>query len=139
MKKISILFVTIVLFFTGCQETSDTSIMTLQEVLSALEEEQLSLREIDISSNNIFGMKLHGTLPSSYNIDGKTFLIYVFSSTEEREKGLEDFRKKTEDSNTVSYKVYEVKNMLFFYVFESDLSEEINNKIQNGISKLTVD
>ena len=46
--------------------------------------------------------------------------------------------KKTEAYDIVSYQVYEVKNVLIFYVYEQDVSKEIpfHNLIQNVITNL---
>jgi hypothetical protein len=95
----------------------------------------LSLKESKVNDNNIFGMKLNRVRPSFYELDGKMLLVYIYDSNNEVEKGLEDFRKKTTTANVVSYKVYEVINVLLFYVYEKDLNSEMDDKIQNIVSK----
>lgn len=90
-----------------------------------------------LRNNEIFGMKLNGVRPSLYELDGKKFLIYIYHSSKERKKGLEDFQKKTENSNTVSWKCFEVKNVLFFYVYVMDLDKDMDNKIKNIMSILS--
>lgn len=120
---------------TACQ-TKDSNAITLEEVLSSFEEQQLSVKERKVSGKNIFGMKLNGVRPSSYVLDEKKLFVYIYDSNNEREKGLEDFREKTSTANVVSYKVYEVINVLLFYVYEEDLNSKIDVKIQNKISKL---
>jgi hypothetical protein len=64
--------------------------------------------------------------------------VYIYDSTKEREKGLEDFRDKTATSNVESYNYYEVKNVLLFYVHELDLSleVEVHENIQKVVNEL---
>ena len=63
-------------------------------------------------------------------------MIYIFDSEENRKKGLKDFQKQTESMNTVSHGVYEVKNVLIFYVYEKDLDNSIEEGIQQKINNL---
>jgi hypothetical protein len=97
----------------------------LEEVLSSFKEHHLSLKESKVSDNNIFGMKLYGVRPTSYEMDGKLLLVFIYHSSKEPEKGLKDFHNKTATANVVSYNLYEVNNVLIFYVHERDLSMEV--------------
>jgi hypothetical protein len=125
------------LLLAACQ-TKDSNAITLEEVLTSFEEKQLSLKEIIVSGKNIFGMKLNGVRPSSYELNGKKLLVYIYDSNNEREIGLEDFREKTANADVVSYKVYEVINVLLFYVYEKDLNSEIDDKIQNMVREFNI-
>lgn len=83
-------------------------------------------------------MKLNGIRPSAYELDGKRILVYIYDSSDEREQGLEDWREKTASMNTVSYKVYEVNNVLLFYVYEEEnLNSKFDNRIQNIVNGLS--
>jgi hypothetical protein len=136
LHKVALVFLTMFFLLTACQ-TKDPNAITLDEVLPSFEEQQLSLKERKVSGKNIFGMKLNGVRPSSYDLDWKKLLVYIYDSSNEREKGLEDFREKTATANMVSYKVYEVNNVLLFYVYEEEyLNSEIDAKIQNIVSEL---
>lgn len=66
----------------------------------------------------------------------KPFLIYIYDSEENRKKGRKYFQKQTESMNTVSYDVYEVKNVLIFYVYEKELDNSIDKGIHQAISNL---
>lgn len=138
MKKLAFTFITLIFLLVTCQAYNPNAI-TLKKVLSSFEEQQLSLKDSKINMNdNIFGMKLNGVRPSSHTLEGKMLLIYIYRSKDEREEGLEDWREKTVSINTVSFKVYEVNNALLFYVYERDLNREIDNRIQNVVSGLSV-
>jgi hypothetical protein len=133
LKKLAFAFVSLFFLLTACQ-ANDPNEITLEELLSSFEEQQLSLKECKVSKDdNIFGTKLNGVKPSSYKLDEKMILVYNYNSNKKREKGLEDWREKTASMDTVSYKVYEVnKNILLFYVYvEENLNNEIDSKIQN--------
>lgn len=137
MKKTAFAFIALLFFLTACQ-ADDPNAITLDEVLSSFEEQQLSLKEIKVNKDdNIFGMKLSRVTPSFYELDEKEVLVYIYHSNNEREKGLEDWREKTASMDTVSYKVYEVNNVLLFYVYETEnLNSEIDSRIQNAVNGL---
>lgn len=126
----------LVFFLTACQ-VNDPNAITLEEVLTSFEEQQLSLKNSKVMRNHIFGMKLNGIRPSAYELDGKELLVYIYDSSDEREKGLEDWREKTASMDTVGYKVYEVNNVLLFYAYEDELNSEIDSKIQNMVNGLS--
>ncbi|WP_391117388.1 hypothetical protein [Psychrobacillus sp. L3] len=136
MNKVALIFLLMVFLLIGCQVT-DSNTITLEETLSSFEEQEMSLIDSKVNDKNIFVMKLNGVRPSVYELDGKMLSVYIYDSTKERENGLEDFRKKTELANLISYKVYEVKNVILFYVYEKNLNSEIDSKIQNVVSKLS--
>lgn len=136
MKKAAFTFILLVFFLTACQ-ANDPNAITLEEVLASFEEQHLSLEKSKVKKDHIFGMKLNGNRPSAYELDGKKLLVYIYNSSDEREKGLEDWREKTASMDTVSYKVYEVNNVLLFYVYVDDLNGEIDSKIQNAVNGLS--
>lgn len=137
MNKITIILVLIVLFLTACRKTDSDSV-SLEEVLSSINEQQLTLKEIEVSDNNIFGMKLNGVRPDIYDLNGKMLFIYIFNSTQGRKKGFKDFTKKTETFNLVSYNYYEFKNVLVFYVHSHDMSKDVpfDKEIQRAVDDL---
>jgi hypothetical protein len=70
-------------------------------------------------------------------LDEKKLLVYIYNSNDGPEKGLEDWREKTASMDTVSYKVYEVNNVLLFYVYEENLTSEIDSRIKNVVTGLS--
>ncbi|MCR2822221.1 hypothetical protein [Lederbergia panacisoli] len=137
MKKVVLIFVLIFLTLTACN-TTDSNMIALEEVLSAFEKHKLPLKEVKVSNDDIFGMKLNGIRPFSYELGGKLLLIFIYDSTKKREEGLNDFRNKTATLNIVSYNYYEAKNALLFYVHGLDLSKEVefDNKIHKIVGEL---
>lgn len=116
--------------------------ITLNEVVSSFEKQQLVIKENkELSKDTIFAMKLNGVKPSSYELDGKLLSVYIYDSAKERKKGLEDFRDKTATMDIVSYNVYEVTNVLIFYVYEHDMSMEVlfDDEVKEALSKLRLE
>ncbi|MCM3639098.1 hypothetical protein M3152_15450 [Sporosarcina luteola] len=70
MKKLAFIFILLVFLLTACQ-ANDPHGITLEEVLSSFEEQQLSLINSKVNKDHIFGMKLNRIRPSAYDIDGK--------------------------------------------------------------------
>lgn len=138
MNKLALILISIVFLMTACQKTT-LDVITLDEVISSFEEQQLLVKKSkEVSKNNIFGIKLNGVKPSSYELDGKMLSVYIYDSAEERQKGLEDFRNKTATMDTVSYNVYEVENVLIFYVYEHDINMkvEFDDEIKEALNEL---
>lgn len=134
MKKAAVFILSIVFLLTACQ-TKDPNAISLETVLAAFEKQSVPLKESK-TKDFIFDMELNGVSPSTFELDDKLMTIYIYPSSTERENGLKDFGKKPETMNTVSFEVYEVKNVLIFYVYERDLNSEIDEKIQNVINGL---
>lgn len=107
--------------------------ITLVEVETAITEQGLELEEADLPSENAFIQELNGVLPKAYFISGKTLSIYVFSSEDEREKGMDDFKYKTAALKLVVHKIYTNKNVLVFY---AEGNEETNSKLSMAINDL---
>ncbi|APH06521.1 hypothetical protein [Bacillus weihaiensis] len=138
MKKITLFLVLTVFLLTSCQ-SAHLDVITLDEVVSSFEDQQLDMEENEnLNNNRIFQMKLNGVYPSSYELEGKLLSVYIYHSVEEREKGLEDFHHKTATMNLVSYNVYKIDNIFIFYVYEHDRSKDVkvDDAIKAALSKV---
>ncbi|MER2007113.1 MAG: hypothetical protein ABS939_06635 [Psychrobacillus sp.] len=133
MRRVCIILI-FVLVLTACQVQAAN--ITLNDVIVSLENQHLDVEETSKSKDKIFNNKLNGIKPNNYTLQDKSLLIYIFDSEENRKKGLKDFQKQTESMNTVSHGVYEVKNVLIFYVYEKDLDNSIEEGIQQTINNL---
>ncbi|MED3551854.1 hypothetical protein [Cytobacillus praedii] len=138
MNKNTFFLISIVFLLTSCK-SANLQMITLDELVASFEKKQLVINENkEFSNNNIFRIKLNGVRPSPYELDGKLLSVYIYNTAEKREKGLEDFRNKTATMDTVSYNVYEVENVLIFYVYEHDMSMEVefDDAIKEALSEL---
>ncbi|MGN7400763.1 hypothetical protein ACTHO0_13000 [Cytobacillus praedii] len=138
MNKITFFLISIVFLLTSCK-SANLPMITLDELVASFEKQQLVIKENkEFSNNNIIRIKLNGVRPSPYELDGKLLSVYIYNSAKKREKGLEDFRNKTATMDTVSYNVYEVENVLIFYVYEHDMSMEVefDDAIKDALSEL---
>lgn len=133
MRRVFIILI-FVLVLTACQV--QTANITLDDVIVSLENQHITVEETRTSNDNIFNKKLNGIKPNYYTLQDKSLLIYIFDSEEDRKKGLKDFQKQTESMNIVSHGIYEVKNVLIFYVYEKDSDDSIEEGIQQTINNL---
>ncbi|MER2169587.1 MAG: hypothetical protein ABS938_03025 [Psychrobacillus psychrodurans] len=133
MRRVFIILI-FVLVLTACQV--QTANITLDDVIVSLENQHITVEETRTSNDNIFDKKLNGIKPNYYTLQDKSLLIYIFDSEEDRKKGLKDFQKQTESMNIVSHGIYEVKNVLIFYVYEKDSDDSIEEGIQQTINNL---
>ncbi len=121
LKKIFGLF--FLVFLVSCQTYSSAHI-TKEEVVRVLLDYQVELLDTNIPRGKPFGTKLNRVKPSEYELSGKPFYIYEFASEDDLKKGKGDFGEKTAAMNLVSYRIFEKRNILIFYVHEIN-SEEI--------------
>jgi hypothetical protein len=103
MNKVPLILISIVFLLTSCKSINPDRI-TLDEVVYSFEKQRLVIKENkELSNDNIFGMKLNGVKPSSYELDEKLLSVYIYNSAEERNKGLEDFKGKTSTMDIVLF------------------------------------
>ncbi len=131
-------FVILVLSFVlvvGCKSNHHIS---LDQVITSLEENQLGLEKKFIGFNSYFTMRLNGIRPALYEINENLVSIYIFSSQKESDEGLFEFQKNTEAVNLASFKSYQNKNVLVFFVYEFDKRSTIpeEQKLESAIMKL---
>ena len=140
MKKILLLCLTILL--VGCSSVSvyESSHISEEDLVKALHEHGINVVETKSSKDTIFGSKLNRVKPGAYELDDKHLFIYEYKTTDERDKGLEQFHKNTEAMNVVSYTIFKRHNILMFYVHAEDLSattipyeKEINEALQSFV------
>ena len=85
---------------------------------SNIEEENLveALREHGVpvvetkSKDSIFGSKLNKVKPGAYEVDDKQLFIYEYKSADERDEGLEQFKKNTEE------KIIKIEKRFFIFI-----------------------
>lgn len=133
VKKI-IFYVLIISVLSACsQQDAKEEPITLEEVETAITEQGLVLNKADLPSENAFIQELNGVSPKAYFIDGATLSLYVFSSVDVREKGMDDFEEKTATAELVAHKTYTNKNILVFYELGN---EESHIKLNSAINDL---
>lgn len=135
MKHINKLFTLLIfsLLLVGCNNGSER-MFSLDEVLTAFERENVNIEEVTINDKNVFQMELNRVEPNVFTLDKGTISTYVFPSSEELEKGKEDFKHKTATVSLEPYKEYEINNVLIFFTEGSEVEEA---KIQTAINELT--
>ena len=117
----------LLLFLSSCQpavQVSDSSHITEAEVVDAFQENNVKLVEVKSPQEGIFGSKLKGVKPGTYELNAKFIFIYEFATADDCENGKRAFAEKTESMNVVSFSVYEKRNILIFYVHEEDLNSD---------------
>ncbi|MCT6922549.1 hypothetical protein [Metasolibacillus sp.] len=129
MKRLFIICFTLLFFVIGCEE-EENAIFTLKEVLNSFEQQGLIVEETRQKDHSIFGEKLYKKQPNLYLLNQKPLYIYIYNSSANRIKAINEFRKKTEAVNLVSFNIYEKDNILIFYFHEQDLEEDL------GVDKL---
>lgn len=115
----------LLLFLVSCQsvQVNDSSHITEEEVVKALQGNGVNLVEAEFPQN-IFGSKLRNMKPRTYELSEKPFFIFEFETEIEREKGIKEFAENTAAMELVSASTFEKRNILIFYVHEQDTNSD---------------
>jgi hypothetical protein len=127
----------LLLFLVSCQsvQVNDSSPITEEEVVKALQENGVNLVEAEFP-RSVFGSKLRNVKPRTYELSEKPFFIFEFETEIEREKGSVEFAEKTATMELVSSSTFEKRNILIFYVHEHDIKSDsvsFEKEIQEAI------
>ena len=137
MRLFTVICLSVLMLIVGCQQQPNQRI-TLNDVITSFEAQQLELKANKDRKNSILGAKLNGAKPAAYLLDDLPLYIYIYGSSDKRKKGLEDFQEKTATMNIVSFNVYEKGNVLIFYVHGQNLNLklEMDRFIKKAIDQL---
>ncbi|QOR67328.1 hypothetical protein IM538_04090 [Cytobacillus suaedae] len=133
VKKILFYLLTIA-FISSCSQQNVTNI-TLKELVAVMNEQGLELEKTDLPSENVFIQELNGVTPSAYFIDGATLSIYLFSTVDAREKGMDDYKEKLDAASYEQHKTFTVKNVLILYVEGSEENHKKLDKVVDALRK----
>lgn len=141
LKKILSLCLLLVLAACQSVQVNDSSHITKEEAVRALQENGVHLVEAELPQENVFGSTLKNVHPGTYKLDGKLFFMYEFATENELEEAMQEFDKKTATMELVSSSTFIKRSILIFYVHEHDSNSDsapFENEIQealNGISE----
>ena len=138
MRKVIILC--LLLFLAACQpaQVSDSSHITEEEVVKALQDKDVVLIEAEFP-RNVFGSRLRNVKPGTYEVSGKPFFIFEFETENDLDKGIKEFAEKTATMDLVSSTTFEKRNILIFYVHEQDINSDVpfEKEIQEALDGMS--
>ncbi|GEM_PF-6439993 len=135
MKKvISFCFL---LFLVACQpvQTNDSSHITEEEVVMALQDNEIVLVKTEFPKNP-YGQKLGNVKPGTYEVNKKQLYIFEFKTENDLEKGKIEFAKKIEKMKLNAVSVFEKRNILIIYVHQQNEisgSAPVEKEIQKAL------
>ncbi|MGG1634590.1 hypothetical protein [Paenibacillus sp. NRS-1760] len=131
MRKMIMIVCMICLAVTGCAYGGGSSerneeTITLDQIKSVFERHGIPLTaKTDINPGAVFSRAYNDIKPEQFNYNtSQSISIYIYSSSKEAEKGLEDFANSWAAADLASYRSHHVANVLFFYGAETTLGEE---------------
>jgi hypothetical protein len=131
----------LLLFLTACQlvQVNDSSHITEEEVVKALQENGVNLVEAEFPKS-VYGSKLGNVKPIAYEVSGKPLFIFEFKTENELVKGKKEFAKKTETMDLISASEFEKRNILIFYVHGQDINSDnvpFEKEIQEALDSIS--
>ncbi|UGB28728.1 hypothetical protein [Metabacillus sp. B2-18] len=117
------------------EKSSNTINLTLEDVKTVITEQGFELQKEDLSSENFFIQELNDITPEVYILENNTLSVYVFPSSNDREKGVQVFEETTAAAELVEHKAYELSNILVFYVSDD---EKIQNRLLDALQNLDI-
>lgn len=85
MRNCITVLIVIISLLSACQP-KDSDAITLNQIVTAFENEQIPIKEAKASRSIVFGTKLNGTRPKSYVLEDKNLFIYIYRSSNGRKK-----------------------------------------------------
>ncbi|NQX60651.1 hypothetical protein [Paenibacillus qinlingensis] len=129
------ILVPIILFLmvmAGCTSTSNA--LTLEQVVAAFQNEGMQLNQTEENQENIFQQGINGVTPGVYQLSDGVIHFYMFHSEKERIKGREDFYNRPVE--LVKHKAFVIHNVLIFYVYGKNQSDEVDERIKGAVAYL---
>lgn len=142
-----ILVAVVLVFLTACNQAPteesvtvssevETSAISFDEIINALEKQGVNLKEANLPPENIFIQHLNDVSPQAYSVEGDTLSIYVFPSLEARKDGIEEFKTMTATAGLEYSENFIKENILIFYVIEPQTEKETISRIRSAIEPL---
>jgi uncharacterized lipoprotein NlpE involved in copper resistance len=124
MKKIMITLLSMCFIITGCK--NDEEIITSTQIKDLFEKHGVQLSEpTELHPENVFLRTLNDVAPETFTINESQLIsIYVYSSSQEAEKGLKDFEDKTAVASVEQHSKFQIANVLLFYVQKGSFKDE---------------
>ncbi|MFZ3580383.1 hypothetical protein [Virgibacillus sp. DJP39] len=133
-KKILLVLITaLILGACNQKDAEPTTAITLEEVITSISDQGLTLEEVDLPENNAFIQDLNGVSPTFYSLKGTPLSIYIFQTVNDRKEGIEEFEKSTETGELERFNTFTIKNVLIFYVEGEKVT---NKKLTSAVSEL---
>ncbi|MDQ8738705.1 hypothetical protein [Paenibacillus sp. LHD-38] len=96
------------------------------------------LEEPGLHPESVFSRAYNDVTPRRFVIDeNQKISIYVYTSSEEVRKGIKDFEKKTAAADLSPYTIYQIANVLIFYVADESFKDERVDMVVEELRSLT--
>lgn len=130
------LLITFIFISIGCTNrvrSKDKVLITSEQIKQAFATNDIPLSKPQgLSPDNVFIRTLNGVKPEVYAInEDKLVSFYVYSSSQEAEKGLSDFENIP--ASFVMHSRIQKANILLFYVAEDALTNERIKEVMEGL------
>ncbi|MBD3921907.1 hypothetical protein H8B09_24310 [Paenibacillus sp. PR3] len=133
MRNAIILFMLFAL--TACSSPSSKEPLTLEQVITAFENEKLQLQAADANPMNIVQQGINGVQPSFYSLNNNdTLYLFIFKSEADRKQGREDFYNRPVDF--AAHSTYEINNALVLWFYGEDAEANTDGRIRTTLSHL---
>jgi len=133
MRKVVFILLLLCLISTGC--TKVEILITSEQIIESFETNGIALsKPHGLRPENIFSINLNGVKPETYIINKNQLIsFYVYSSSQQTEKGLNEFLDKTATAQVVPHNKYQIANVLFFYAHNGSPKDERIEDIIEGL------
>ncbi|WP_246066962.1 hypothetical protein [Paenibacillus koleovorans] len=133
MRIVKIVLLLMCFISTGC--TTDEILITSDQIKKSFETYGIPLIKPEgLSPEYVFLRTLQDVKPETYTINQNQLIsFYVYSSSQETEKGLKEFEDKTATALVVPHTKFQIANVLFYYVHNGFPKDERVEEIIEGL------
>lgn len=135
MRKVIILAILFALSLSACSSPSGKEPLTLQQVITAFENEKLQLQAAEANPTNVVQQGINGVRPSFYSLNNNdTLYVFIFDSEAARKQGREDFYNRPADF--AAHSTYEVNNALVLWFYGKGTDADTDTSIRSAVDHL---
>lgn len=129
-----IIILAICFIIAGCMNKEKT--ITLAQIKDSFENHGVSMsEEPGLHPDSVFSRAYNDVTPRRFVIDENQIIsIYVYTSSKEVRKGIKDFENKTAAADVIPHTIYQIANVLIFYLDESFKDERVDLAVAELLS-----
>lgn len=123
MRRMVFIILSICTIITGCMNKGKT--ITLTQIKDSFEKHGVSVSEVSgLHPESVFSKAYNDVIPRRFVIDeNQKISVYVYTSSKEVRKGIKDYKNKTAAADVVPHTIYQIANVLIFYVTDESFKD----------------
>lgn len=137
MRKMMVIVFVICFIATGC--TSGDVTVTSAQIQDLFEKHGVLLtKQTEINPNAVFSTAYNNITPEQFMTNNhQNISVYIYPTSKEAKKGLEDFEDSWAAAEVESHSAYQIANVLIFYVTDRESKDDRVEMVIEELKSIT--